>query len=53
VATGPIAKTSLLVPEMKRFYAAIPKHIILVPPIPQSKEATIEDAKILVYEIVQ
>jgi hypothetical protein len=53
VPTGPIAKTSLLVPEMKRFYAAIPKHIILVPPIPQSKEATIEDAKILVYEIVQ
>jgi DNA-binding beta-propeller fold protein YncE len=53
VPTGPIAKTSLLVPEMKRFYAAIPKHIILVPPIPQSKEATVEDAKILVYEIVQ
>jgi DNA-binding beta-propeller fold protein YncE len=53
VPTGPIAKTSLLVPEMNRFYAAIPKHIILVPPIPQSKEATIEDAKILVYEIVQ
>ena len=53
VPTGPIAKTSLLVPEMKRFYAAIPKHIILVPPIPQSKEVTVEDAKILVYEIVQ
>ncbi|MCU1239459.1 MAG: hypothetical protein JWO71_185 [Candidatus Acidoferrum typicum] len=53
VPTGPIAKTSLLVPEMNRFYAAIPKHVILVPPIPQSKEATIEDAKILVYEIVQ
>lgn len=51
VATGPIAKTSLLVPELKRFYAAIPKHIILVPPIPQSKEATIEEAKILVYEV--
>jgi DNA-binding beta-propeller fold protein YncE len=53
VPTGPIAKTSLLVPEMSRFYAAIPKHVILVPPIPQSKEATVEDAKILVYEIVQ
>jgi DNA-binding beta-propeller fold protein YncE len=53
VPTGPIAKTSLLVPEMKRFYAAIPKHIILVPPIPQAKEATVVDAKILVYEIVQ
>jgi DNA-binding beta-propeller fold protein YncE len=53
VPTGPIAKTSLLVPEMNRFYAAIPKHVILVPPIPQSKEATVEDAKILVYEITQ
>jgi hypothetical protein len=52
VPTGPIAKTSLLVPELKRFYAAIPKHVILVPPIPQSKEATIEDATIKVYEIV-
>jgi len=38
VPTGPIAKTSLLVPEMKRFYAAIPKLVILVPPIPQSKK---------------
>ncbi len=52
VATGPIAKTTLLVPELKRFYAAIPKLVILVPPIPQSKEATIEDAKILVYDVV-
>ena len=51
-ATGPIAKTTLLVPELKRFYAAIPKLIILVPPIPQSKEATIEEAKILVYEVI-
>jgi DNA-binding beta-propeller fold protein YncE len=53
VPTGPIAKTSLLVPEMNRFYAAIPKHVILVPPIPQSKEATIVDAQILVYDVIQ
>jgi DNA-binding beta-propeller fold protein YncE len=53
VATGPIAKTSLLVPELRRFYAAIPKLVILVPPIPQSKEATIEDAKIMVYEVLR
>ncbi len=52
VATGPIAKTTLLVPELKRFYAAIPKLVILVPPIPQSKEATIEEAKILVYDVM-
>jgi len=45
-------ETTLLVPELKRFYAAIPKLVILVPPIPQSKEATIEEAKILVYDVM-
>ena len=49
--TGAIAKTSILVPDLKRFYAIVPKHIILTPPIPESKEATIEDAKVLVYEV--
>lgn len=52
-ATGAIAKTTLLVPELKRFYAAVPKHIILTPPVPQAKEATIEDAKIMVYEVMR
>lgn len=51
VPTGPIAKTSLFVPEMKRFYSAVPKHVILVPPIPQEKEATVVEAKILVFEV--
>ena len=52
VPTGPIAKTSLLVPEMKRFYSAVPKHVISVPPIPPEKEATVVDAKILVFEVL-
>jgi DNA-binding beta-propeller fold protein YncE len=52
VATGAIAKTSLLVPELSRFYSAVPKHVILTPPIPQAKEATIEDARINVYEVL-
>jgi DNA-binding beta-propeller fold protein YncE len=52
VATGAIAKTSLLVPELSRFYSAVPKHVILTPPIPQAKEATIEDARINVYELL-
>jgi len=52
VPSGAIAKTSLLVPEMQRFFVAVPKHIILTPPIPESKEASIEDAKILVYEVL-
>jgi len=51
VPTGAIAKTSILVPELKRFYAIVPKHVILTPPIPESTEAAIEDAKILVYEV--
>src|ERR1700719_4282080 len=51
-ATGAIAKTSLLSPELNRFFAAIPKHIILTPPVPQSKEATIEDAHVMVYEVL-
>ena len=51
VPTGAIAKTSLLVPELKRFYVGVPKHVILTPPIPQSKEETVEDAKILVFEV--
>jgi hypothetical protein len=52
VATGVIAKTSLLVPELSRFYSAVPKHVILTPPVPQAKEAIIEDAKINVYELL-
>jgi DNA-binding beta-propeller fold protein YncE len=52
VETGALAKTSLLSPELNRFYAAIPKHIILTPPVPQSKEATIEDAHVMVYDVL-
>lgn len=51
VPSSPIAKTSILVPELKRFYVVVPKHVVLTPPIPESTEATIEDAKILVYEV--
>jgi len=51
-ATGAIAKTSLLCPELNRFYSAVPKHVILTPPVPESKEATIEDAKVMVYEVL-
>lgn len=52
VPTSPIAKTSLLVPELKRFYVIVPKHIVLTPPVPQDKEATIEDARIMVFEVL-
>jgi len=37
---------------MNRFYSAVPKHIVLTPPVPQAKEAFIEDARINEYEIL-
>jgi hypothetical protein len=52
VPTGALAKTSLLVREMNRFYVVVPKHVILTPPIPESKEAFIDGAKVLVYEVM-
>ena len=52
-ATGAIAKTALLVPELHRFYAAVPKHLIITPPVPQAKEVSIEDAKIMVFEVMK
>ena len=51
VPTGALAKTGLFVPEWKRYFSAVPKHIVLTPPIPQSEEAVIESAKILVYDV--
>jgi hypothetical protein len=32
VPTGAIAKSGLWVPELKRFYTAVPKHYVLTPP---------------------
>lgn len=52
VPTGALAKTGFLVPEWKRYFSAVPKHIVLTPPIPQSEEAVVESAKILVYDVV-
>jgi DNA-binding beta-propeller fold protein YncE len=52
VPTSPIAKTSILVPELKRFYVIVPKHVVLTPPVPQEKEVTIEEAKVLVFEVL-
>jgi len=51
-ATGPIAKTTLLVPELKRFYAAIPKLVILRASYSAIEGSTIEEAKILVYDVI-
>jgi DNA-binding beta-propeller fold protein YncE len=32
VPTGAVSKTGLWVPELKRFYSAVPKHFVLTPP---------------------
>jgi hypothetical protein len=32
VPTGAISKTGLWVPELKRFYSAVPRHYVLTPP---------------------
>ena len=53
VPTGALAKTGFLVPEWKRYYSAVPRHIVLTPPIPQSEEAVVENAKIMVFDVVE
>lgn len=52
VPSGVLAKTLVLVREMNRFYVVVPRHVILTPPIPEAKEAFVDEAKILVYEVV-
>ena len=52
VSTSPIAKTSIFVPELKRFYAIVPKHIVLTPPVPQDQEAAVEEARVMVFEVL-
>jgi len=41
-------KTSLLVPELKRFYVAVPKRNVAIPP---TRDVITEDAELLVFEV--
>ena len=52
VPTGALAKTALLVPELKRFYVAVPKHVVLTPPIPQAQEQIVEESKLMVFDVL-
>jgi hypothetical protein len=45
--TAADAKTSALVPELKRFYVAVPKRSVS---IPGTRDVIIEDAKLLIFE---
>ena len=46
--TAADAKTSLLVPELKRFYVAVPKRNVAIPP---TRDVIPEDAEVLVFEV--
>jgi DNA-binding beta-propeller fold protein YncE len=46
--TAADAKTSLLVPELKRFYVAVPRRNVAIPP---TRDVITEDAAILVFEV--
>jgi DNA-binding beta-propeller fold protein YncE len=49
VPTGPIAKTGIWVPELKRMYIAVPKHIVQTPPYGPNDYIT-EEARLLTFE---
>jgi hypothetical protein len=46
--TAADAKTSLLVPELKRFYVGVPKRNVAIPP---SRDVITEESEILVFEV--
>jgi DNA-binding beta-propeller fold protein YncE len=48
LVTAADAKTSLLVPELKRFYVGVPKRNVAIPP---SRDVITEDCTILVFEV--
>jgi hypothetical protein len=48
LVTAADAKTSLLVPELKRFCVAVPRRNVAIPP---SRDVITEDAVILVFEV--
>src|SRR4030088_2293636 len=48
LVTAADAKTSLLVPELKRFYVAVPKRNVAIPP---TRDVITEDAEVLVFEV--
>jgi DNA-binding beta-propeller fold protein YncE len=51
VPTGAIAKTGLWVPELKRMYVAVPKHIVQTPPKGENDNIT-EEAHLMIFDFV-
>jgi DNA-binding beta-propeller fold protein YncE len=51
VPTGAIAKTGLWVPELKRMYVAVPKHIVQTPPKGENDNIT-EEAHLMIFDFL-
>jgi DNA-binding beta-propeller fold protein YncE len=51
VPTGAIAKTALWVPELKRVYVAVPKHLVETPPYGENDYIT-EEAHLMVFDSI-
>ena len=49
VPTGAIAKSGTWIPELKRFYSAVPKHIVQTPPYGANDYIT-EEAHLMVFD---
>jgi len=49
VPTGALAKTGLYVPELRRMYVAVPKHLVQTPPYGPT-DYIIEEAHLMVFE---
>src|SRR2546426_5607782 len=49
VPTGALAKTGIWVPELKRMYVAVPKHVIQTPPY-GTRDDIVEEAHLMVFD---
>src|ERR1700730_2353575 len=54
VPTGAIAKSGIWIPELKRYYAAVPKHLVQLPPTTQygMHDWITEEAHLMVFDYV-
>jgi DNA-binding beta-propeller fold protein YncE len=49
VPTGPIAKSGLWIPELKRYYSAVPRHFVQTPPHGPGDDIT-EESHLMVFD---
>jgi DNA-binding beta-propeller fold protein YncE len=51
VPTGALGKSGLWIPELKRYYAAVPKHVVETPPY-GARDYITEEAHLMVFDYV-